>query len=57
MPKRLDHKKKVVTMLMPEVYLEGIDELVNNRFYPSRSSVIRAAVRELLNKELWTRKR
>jgi len=37
--------------------LEGIDELVNNRFYPSRSSVIRAAVRELLNKELWTRKR
>jgi Arc/MetJ-type ribon-helix-helix transcriptional regulator len=31
-----------------------MDELVRRRLYPSRSAVIRAAVRDLLRKELWS---
>ena len=44
---------KLVTVLLPEAYLEGLDELVRANMYPSRSSVIRSAVRDLLKKELW----
>jgi Arc/MetJ-type ribon-helix-helix transcriptional regulator len=31
-----------------------MDELVRRRLYPSRSAVMRAAVRDLLKKELWS---
>jgi Arc/MetJ-type ribon-helix-helix transcriptional regulator len=48
---------KLVTVLLPEAYLEGLDELVRANMYPSRSSVIRSAVRDLLKKELWEQKR
>lgn len=48
---------KLVTVLLPEAYLEGLDELVRANMYPSRSSVIRSAVRDLLKKELWENKR
>jgi hypothetical protein len=50
-------KMKLVTVLLPEAYLEGLDELVRSNMYPSRSSVIRSAVRDLLKKELWENKR
>ncbi len=50
-------KMKLVTVLLPEAYLEGLDELVRANMYPSRSSVIRSAVRDLLKKELWENKR
>jgi antitoxin ParD1/3/4 len=50
-------KVKLVTVLLPEAYLEGLDELVRANMYPSRSSVIRSAVRDLLKKELWEQKR
>ena len=50
-------KVKLVTVLLPEAYLEGLDELVHANMYPSRSSVIRSAVRDLLKKELWENKR
>jgi len=50
-------KVKLVTVLLPEAYLEGLDELVRANMYPSRSSVIRSAVRDLLKKELWENKR
>jgi 4-diphosphocytidyl-2-C-methyl-D-erythritol kinase len=33
--------------------IEGIDELVRSGMYPSRSSAIRAAVRDMLKRELW----
>jgi len=33
-----------------------LDELVRANMYPSRSAVIRSAVRDLLKKELWERK-
>ena len=47
---------KLVTVLLPEAYLEGLDELVRANMYPSRSSVIRSAVRDLLKKELWEKR-
>ena len=48
---------KLVTVLLPEAYLEGLDELVRANMYPSRSSAIRSSVRDLLKKELWERRR
>ena len=44
---------RVVTVKMPEAYVEAIDELVKMGRYTSRSEAIRAAVRELLRRELW----
>ena len=46
---------KLVTVLLPEAYLEGLDELVRANMYPSRSAAIRSSVRDLLKKELWPR--
>lgn len=48
---------KLITVKMPEVYVEDIDELVRNGRYSSRSEVIRTAVRELLKEELWSQRR
>jgi len=45
---------RIVTVKMPESYIEAIDELVRLGRYSSRSEVIRAAVRELLKRELWS---
>ena len=44
---------KLVTVKMPDLYVRAIDELVKEERYSSRSEVIRAAVRELLKRELW----
>ena len=44
---------KLVTVKMPETYIEGLDELVKMGRYSSRSEAIRVAVRELLKRELW----
>lgn len=44
---------RIVTVKMPETYIEAIDELVRSGRYSSRSEVIRAAIRELLRRELW----
>ena len=44
---------RIVTVKMPEAYLEGLDELVKMGRYSSRSEAIRIAVRELLKRELW----
>ncbi len=44
---------RIVTVKMPESYIEAIDELVRLGRFSSRSEAIRAAVRELLRKELW----
>jgi len=44
---------KLVTVMLPESYLEGLQELVREDMYPSRSAAIRMAVRDLLKMELW----
>ncbi|HEY0088319.1 MAG TPA: ribbon-helix-helix domain-containing protein [Candidatus Lokiarchaeia archaeon] len=44
---------KIVTVNVPETYIEAIERLVGeNGLYPSRSELIRCAVREFLIKEL-----
>jgi len=45
---------RLVTVKIPEIYLEGIDELVKLGRYSSRSEVIRTAIRDLLRRELWS---
>jgi len=39
---------KAISLKLPEVYIEGLDELVRKRFYPNRAEAIRMAVRDLL---------
>jgi len=46
-------KMRLITVKMPEIYVEGLDELVKIGRYSSRSEVIRVAIRDLLKKELW----
>ena len=48
---------RLITVHLPEGYIEGLDELVDRGFYPSRSEAIRIAVRDLLKRELWRRRR
>lgn len=44
---------KIVTVNIPETYLESIKRLIGeNGLYPSRSELIRCAVRDFLIKEL-----
>lgn len=45
-------KMVVITVRFPEVFVEGLDELVRRRIYSSRSEAIRDAVRRLLKSEL-----
>ncbi|MHA3962036.1 MAG: ribbon-helix-helix domain-containing protein [Candidatus Thorarchaeota archaeon SMTZ1-45] len=44
---------RVVTICLPESYVEGVDELIIQNKYPNRSEVIRIAIRDLLVDELW----
>jgi Arc/MetJ-type ribon-helix-helix transcriptional regulator len=39
---------------IPEALIEGLDDLAKSALYPSRSAAIRAAVRDMLKKELWS---
>lgn len=45
---------RVVTVHLPEAYLEAIDELVKRRLYPNRAEAIRMAVRDFIKEETWT---
>ncbi|MHA1111378.1 MAG: ribbon-helix-helix domain-containing protein [Promethearchaeota archaeon] len=42
---------KLVTLNIPQVYLDGIEDLVEQDFYPNRSETIRIAIRDFLRKE------
>ena len=42
---------KLVTLNIPQVYLDGIEHLVEQEIYPNRSETIRIAVRDFLRKE------
>lgn len=39
---------KLITIFFPESYLEELDKLVENNFYPSRSEAVRFAVKDLI---------
>jgi Arc/MetJ-type ribon-helix-helix transcriptional regulator len=42
---------KIVTVHLPEAYVEAIDNLVKNGYYPNRAEAIRMAVRDLIRRE------
>jgi antitoxin ParD1/3/4 len=42
---------KVVTVHLPEAYVEAIDELVKRKVYPNRAEAIRMAVRDFIRRE------
>jgi antitoxin ParD1/3/4 len=44
---------KLITVNLPEAYVNGIERLIVEKLYPNRSEAIRIAVRDLLKKELW----
>jgi len=48
---------RLVTFLLPEAYLEGLDKLLGQGRYPSRSAAIRFAVLDMLKRELWQQER
>ncbi|MCK4280084.1 MAG: type II toxin-antitoxin system ParD family antitoxin [Candidatus Thorarchaeota archaeon] len=44
---------KLVTLHVPETYVDGLEKLVQSNLYPNRSEAIRIAIRDLLKRELW----
>lgn len=44
---------RLVTVHLPEDFVEGLDELVRLKRYPNRSEAIRVGIRDLLKDELW----
>lgn len=44
---------RVISVHLPEAYIEGLNELVDLKLYPNRSEAIRVAIRDLLRRELW----
>ncbi len=43
---------KLVSVNLPDAYVDSLDELVNNGYYPNKSEAIRAAVRDMIKDEL-----
>jgi antitoxin ParD1/3/4 len=48
---------KLITLHLPEPYIQALDNLVNEKYYPNRAEAIRVAVRDLLSIEAWGRTR
>lgn len=44
---------RIISVKMPETYLDWLDMLVKSGKYSNRSEAIRAAVRELIRRELF----
>jgi Arc/MetJ-type ribon-helix-helix transcriptional regulator len=42
---------RVVTVHLPEAYIEAIDQLVRKRLYPNRAEAIRMAIRDFIMEE------
>jgi antitoxin ParD1/3/4 len=47
---------KIINLRLPEKYIEAIDQLIAEKFYPNRTEAIRVAVRDLISSEVWQRK-
>jgi Arc/MetJ-type ribon-helix-helix transcriptional regulator len=48
---------KLITLYLPEPYIEALNQLVSEKLYPNRAEAIRVAIRDLINNEVWRRKR
>ncbi|NHK30732.1 MAG: ribbon-helix-helix protein, CopG family [Asgard group archaeon] len=46
---------RLLTVNVPEGFLEGLEELVRQKRYPNKSEIIRVAIRDLLRDELWSK--
>ena len=44
---------RLLTVHVPEGFLDGLEELVKQKRYPNKSEIIRVAIRDLLRDELW----
>lgn len=44
---------RIVSVKIPDQYIDAIDELIKRGRYTTRSEVIRTALRELLKRELF----
>jgi Arc/MetJ-type ribon-helix-helix transcriptional regulator len=44
---------KLITLYLPEPYIQALDQLVNGKYYPNRAEAIRVAIRDLLAMEAW----
>jgi Arc/MetJ-type ribon-helix-helix transcriptional regulator len=47
---------KLITLYLPEKYIQDLDQLVDERFYPNRAEAIRVAIRDMISTEVWRRK-
>jgi antitoxin ParD1/3/4 len=43
---------KMITVYIPETYIETLDLLVNEDLFPNRSEAIRTAIRDLIRNEI-----
>ena len=43
---------KLITLYLPEPYIEALDTLVDEKYYPHRAEAIRVAIRDMINVEL-----
>lgn len=41
----------MITLFVPEKYLEAIENLISSNHFPNRSEAIRSAIRDLIIKE------
>ena len=48
---------RMITLHLPEPYIQALDQLVDGKYYPNRAEAIRTAVRDLLSVEAWGRRR
>lgn len=46
---------RLITLHLPEPYIAALDRLVGEGFYPNRAELIRLAIKDLLEKEVWNR--
>lgn len=44
---------KTISVNIPEVFVKGLEELVQRDLYANRSEAIRVAIRDLLKRELY----
>ena len=47
---------KMISVFIPESYLESLDVLIMDNHFPNRSEAIRVAIRELVQKEFELKK-
>jgi Arc/MetJ-type ribon-helix-helix transcriptional regulator len=47
---------QLITINLPQAYIDGLEKLVEDEIYPNRSEAIRNAVRDFLRRENITKK-